>query len=61
MSRCLGQQLSLTAWLQACRQYHKMLHRVYGPTLILHPHVMDVSAMRDYNTCGMLLLLSMVH
>lgn len=61
MSRCLGQQLSVSAYLlQACRQYHNMLHRVYGHNLILDPHVMNVDAMKDYNTCGMSLL-SMVH
>lgn len=37
-----------------------MLHRVYGHNLILDPHVMNVDAMKDYNTCGMSLL-SMVH
>lgn len=29
-----------------------MLKRVYGDNLILDPHVMDVSALKDYSTYG---------
>lgn len=39
--------------MQACKRYHAMLLRVYGNNLVLDPHVMDVSALKDYTADGM--------
>ncbi|KAL0045002.1 hypothetical protein WJX82_004834 [Trebouxia sp. C0006] len=35
---------------QACTQYHAMLAKVYGPELVLDPHVMSVDALSEQDT-----------
>ena len=50
--------ISLFVIMQACRQYHSMLQKVYGPSLILEPHVMDVDAVTKYDTSGALSILA---
>ncbi len=42
--------------LQACKDYHKMLLEVYGPTKVLSPYVLNIDAISDYNAKGKLFL-----
>ncbi|KAL0053317.1 hypothetical protein WJX82_004176 [Trebouxia sp. C0006] len=37
---------------QACKDYHKMLLEVYGPTKVLSPYVLNIDAINDYNAEG---------
>ncbi|KAL0021424.1 hypothetical protein WJX79_005613 [Trebouxia sp. C0005] len=37
---------------QACKDYHKMLLEVYGPTKVLSPYVLNIDAIDDYNAPG---------
>ncbi len=42
--------------LQACKDYHKMLLEVYGPTKVLSPYVLNIDAINDYDAEGKLCL-----
>ncbi|DBA78805.1 hypothetical protein WJX77_001831 [Trebouxia sp. C0004] len=37
---------------QACKDYHRMLLEVYGPTKVLSPYVLSIDAINDYNAEG---------
>ena len=43
-------------FLQACKDYHKMLLKVYGPAKVLSPYVLNIDAIDDYNAEGKLFL-----
>ena len=38
--------------VQACKQYHAMLVKVYGPELVLEAYVMSVDALTEQDTPG---------
>lgn len=38
--------------VQACKHYHAMLAKVYGPELVLEPYVMSVDALDEQDTSG---------
>ena len=49
---CIQQQQSLTSQMQACKSYHEMLQKVYGPELVLKPHVMSANVLETEDADG---------